>query len=306
VTCQPRDENAPLAREMQTWWIEPIPEREYGEKEDPIYTITNIALGQSIDAPQEKNGGKIVTYQSHAQPWQLWKIVRLTENKDGCVNKFCAEISLLGAKPFGSEFYQIVSIYSGLALDSVNGSTAETSTAIHVWEACPTNTNQIWELVIPTCSIPIGWHQLKNAATGHILQHTYPSSTPTLVPQMPHKVTSNYRETWGTQWAVIHGQACRKKPSRLSYQIRNRLTGGYLRCLQQSDTAASRYAEADVHAWQTTPYNSPKLWKFDLDLRRNWKIVDETSGNLLAEAPDAGKLVCCSKQLDRRRTWSFV
>ncbi|KAA8910625.1 hypothetical protein FN846DRAFT_526619 [Sphaerosporella brunnea] len=284
VTCEPRDENSPNAREKQTWWIEPIPEHEVGEKDDALYTITNIAYEQSFDAQQlAKQKGNIKMYKSHGAPWQLWKIVRITDRKDG-------------------EFYQILSLSCGLAIDKV---TQAKGAPVHFWEPCTENSNQVWELVIPICSIPVGWHHIKNVATGHILKHTYPSSPVRLGPQTFNTVSSNHYQTWGTQWAIIQGHEYSGNTSQWTFEIRNRLSGGYLRCVHEPSQQLGPFAGKGVNAWQTTP-DCSKLWTFDLDGRKKWKIVDEATGCLLAEDPQTGTPVCCSKGPDRWKSWCFV
>jgi len=158
--------------------------------------------------------------------------------------------------------------------------------------------------------VPVGWHRLQNVGTGHILKHSYLSSLPILVSPIEPKHTSNYRETWATQWAIIHGRAFDNNAAVASYVIKNRLTGGFLRPRGTLDPAIPKTAEDTVHACQTL-YSSGTLWIPELDGRRNWKIVEAATSNLLGEAlgrtfGGGNTLECCSKQLEPRRSWRLV
>ena len=79
LTTEIRDEGDTHNRENQTWWIEPIPEQHEFEKKKAmtLYTITQLASGRSLDAPDSKSEGIFYTHPSHGAPWQLWRFVRL-------------------------------------------------------------------------------------------------------------------------------------------------------------------------------------------------------------------------------------
>ena len=78
LTTEIRDEGHTQHREAQTWWIEPIPEQhKFEKKTQTLYTITRLASGKSLDAPENKSDGGIYTDSSHGAPWQLWRFVRL-------------------------------------------------------------------------------------------------------------------------------------------------------------------------------------------------------------------------------------
>ncbi|KAI5858411.1 hypothetical protein BZA05DRAFT_414224 [Tricharina praecox] len=275
LKAEKRDEGNPLYREAQVWWIEPIPEQQkFFDKAPTLYTITQLAQEKSLDAPDKKH---LHLHKSHGAPWQLWKF----ERREDC--KEC--------------------MYSGLAIDRGNLNRG--------YESSKLNLHLQWELVIPMSSVPIGWHQLKNVSTGNILSHSYPSSLPILISPTGPNHTSNYRETWGTQWTIIHNRALVGGNAVASFQIRNRLTGGFLRARGTMDPTIPTTMEDTVRAWQTCPSGGEKLWTLELDGRRNWKIVEEATGNLLGEAlgrsfGGGNTLECSSKQLDPRRSWKLV
>lgn len=202
--------------------------------------------------------------------------------------------------------YNLVSEYSGLALENRTGIFS-----------CPGGMQKVndskfqqWEVVVPMTPVPVGWHQLENVGTGHVLKHDYLSSLPTLASPIELKHTSNYRETWATQWAVIHGRAIDVNATAASYVIKNRLTGGFLRPQGALDPAVPKTAEGTVSAWQIL-YSSGMLWIPELGGRRNWKITDAATSNLLGEAlgrPFVGvnTLECRDKQLEPHRSWRLV
>jgi hypothetical protein len=155
-------------------------------------------------------------------------------------------------------------------------------------------------------SIPCGWHQLKNVSSGHILSHSYLTSPPLLIAQpMPPKHSSNYRETWGTQWAVIRSSALDPSHTKkTSHFIKNRLIGGYI--VLKGGEFPKEQVQGCIKAFG--PWGA---CKFELDNERNWRIVDERSGELLAEAFMQTALggymaVANSKKCDPRCSWEFV
>ncbi|KAI5858410.1 hypothetical protein BZA05DRAFT_381125 [Tricharina praecox] len=287
-----RNEGNPQYREDQTWYIEPIPEQHefFDENTPTLYTITRLASGSSLDAPDLKRDGRLWTYKSHGAPWQLWRLVEVADCDDRM-------------------HYNIINEFSGLALDrSIEKDKTE---RITMWDN-KNNANQKWELVIPVSSVPIGWHQLRNVGTGHILSHSYPSSLPILISPTEPKHTSNYYETWRTQWAIIHGHGFNGGAAVGSFQIRNRFTGGFLRPRGSKSPAISKTMEETVNGWQTSYYRGEKLWTLELDGRRNWKIVEEATGNLLGEAVlrrsfgGGNTLECCSKRPNPHTSWELI
>ena len=203
--------------------------------------------------------------------------------------------------------YSIISEHSGLAIDKNDGEGCR----VQMWEYDVDDTDQHWELVIPVCAVPVGWHQLKNVSTGHILSHSYPSCPPILISPIEPKHTSNYRETWGTQWAIIHNRGFTTGAAVASFQIKNRLTSGFLRARDSGGPAVPKAEEVIVRAWQTTYLKGKKLWALETDARRNWKIVEEATRNLLGESlgtsfGGGNTLECCSKQADPRRSWRLM
>ena len=212
------------------------------------------------------------------------------------------------ASSCSSACYSIISEHSGFAIDKGDESEGSRAQMLEYHVDCPA---QHWELVIPMTPVPVGWHQLKNVSTGHILNHSYPSSPPILISPTEPKHTSNYREMWGTQWAIIHERGFRSMATVTSFQIKNRLTNGFLRARGSGGPAVSKAVEDTVRAWQTFYPGGEKLWTLELDARRNWKIVEEATGNLLGEAlgtpcGSGNTLECCSKQADPRRSWRLV
>jgi hypothetical protein len=170
-----------------------------------------------------------------------------------------------------------------------------------LYEKLPHNPLTISSLV----AVPVGWHQLKNVATGHILHHTYPSSPPLLIPADTPQKTSNYRETWAAQWAVFSGKQLNPESSKWSYYMRNRLTGGSL-CLQAWHNMPHLQDYGSVNTWVTSD-----LIDFKLDWQRNWQLAHWTAGNLLGEAVESTplgghKVVANSRDPDPCRTWVFL
>jgi hypothetical protein len=155
-------------------------------------------------------------------------------------------------------------------------------------------------------SIPCGWHQLKNVSSGHILSHSYLTSPPQLIAQpKPPKHASNYRETWGTQWVVIRSSALDPSHTkRSSYVIENRLTGGYIAL------KAGEFPKEQVQGC-ISAFGSWGGCNFELDNERNWRIVDERSGELFGEeflrtALGGYMAVANNKKGDPRSSWELV
>jgi hypothetical protein len=79
-----RDEEA--EREDQTFWIEPIPEFKYDEKEtNLIYQITHLASGELVEVPNGSHdiGQPLRTWIQNGTPAQMWRFIRMDESKDG-------------------------------------------------------------------------------------------------------------------------------------------------------------------------------------------------------------------------------
>jgi hypothetical protein len=79
-----RDEEA--AREDQTFWIEPIPEFQYDEKEtNLIYHITHLASGEVVEVPNGSHDSEqpLITWSQNGTPQQMWRFIRLDDSKDG-------------------------------------------------------------------------------------------------------------------------------------------------------------------------------------------------------------------------------
>jgi len=166
---------------------------------------------------------------------------------------------------------------------------------------------QIWELLKPVVSIPAGWLQLHNVATGHLLSQTYPSLPPLAIPAT---ASSTGRESWATQWAFVHASAVggNNAESRL-YVIKNRLTGTYLK-RQSSKLLHRGEAAGSINAWINYCHGTESaLWNLELDAELNWKIVHK-SGFLLEEAVvpllDGYEIVCDQRAHDKRKSWVLV
>ena len=204
--------------------------------------------------------------------------------------------------------YSIISEHSGLAIDKGHENEGHPA---QMWEYNTNFRRQHWELVIPVSPVPVGWHHLKNVSTGHILSQSYPSSLPILISPIELKHTSNYRETWGTQWAIIHNRVFTTGAAVASFQIKNRLTSGFLRARGNGGPEVSKVEEDTVRAWQTDSPGGEKHWALETDARKNWKIVEEATRDLLGEAlgtsfGGGNTLECCSKQADPRRSWRLM
>jgi hypothetical protein len=163
---------------------------------------------------------------------------------------------------------------------------------------------QIWELLKPVVSIPAGWLQLQNVATGHLLSQTYPSLPPLAIPATASLIG---RESWTTQWAFVHASAVDDKSAESTvHVIKNRITGTYLKrgsskLLHRGEAAGS------INAWRTYCHgDESELWNLELDAKWNWEIVHK-SGFLLEEAVapllDGYEIVCDQRTHDKRKSW---
>jgi hypothetical protein len=134
---------------------------------------------------------------------------------------------------------------------------------------------------------------------------------PVISTSTPTSNSSIYRECWATQWAFINASFVDYwRAGNKSYVIKNRLTGGHLRC-QPSKFAQRGKESGSINAWESR-YESPddELWRFELDVESNWKIIHQKSGFLLEEATvpllDGNEVVCATKTGDKRKSWVFV
>jgi hypothetical protein len=85
-----RDEET--EREDQTFWIEPLPEFQYDEKEtNLIYHITHLASGELVEVPNGSHdiGQPLRTWIQNGMSAQMWRFIRLDESKaDGYILSF--------------------------------------------------------------------------------------------------------------------------------------------------------------------------------------------------------------------------
>jgi len=154
--------------------------------------------------------------------------------------------------------------------------------------------------------VPVGWLQIENVYTGHMLNHSYAYSPPRLVDELlPPARTSNYRETWDTQWALISAIALGFDKPRNGYVIKNRLTGGIL-CTNSSINGAKPEDRDGVTAMMK---GFPLA--IELGAQGNWRIWDRERGTMLGEAYDSTSiggnlLVADSNVPDTMRSWRFM
>lgn len=160
--------------------------------------------------------------------------------------------------------------------------------------------------------MPPGWLRLQNVSSGHVLSQTYSSLPPISRSIVPASSFSSYHESWAAQWAFVRLSALSNNTlGSNAYLIKNRLTGGYLRC--QASRFAHRGEEpSSVNAWQTSHSGLSKKdsWQLELDRQSNWKIVHQESKFLLEEAAvqllEGYEVVCVTKMPDKRRSWVCV
>jgi hypothetical protein len=195
------------------------------------------------------------------------------------------------------EYYNIVSAHSGAALHPGKDRCCK--------HKLDTNSEeQAWELLKPVVSVPAGWLRLKNISSGHFLSQTSPSLPPLAI--LYTALTSSsftHHESWATQWAFTQA------PDVKTYNIKNRLTGTYLRC-QPSKLIHREEAEGSVNAWERSGCGKSEMWNLELDAESNWKIV-HNSGLLLEEADvpllHGYEIVCTTKTLNKHKiSWAFM
>ena len=155
--------------------------------------------------------------------------------------------------------------------------------------------------------VPVGWLQIKNVSTGHMLSHSYAYSPPRLIDVLPPPArTSNYRETWDTQWALISAIALGfDKSHKGKYVIKNRLTGGILRTLPSTNGANPEDRDGVPAMMKGFPL------AIELDAQGNWRIWDRERGTMLGEALASTSIggnlpVANSNELDPTRSWRFM
>jgi len=126
------------------------------------------------------------------------------------------------------EYHNIVSFHSGNALN-----TEFDSNNCKCYTSWPEqgSDRQAWEFIKPLASVPPGWLRLQNASSDRVLSQIY-SSLPPISRSLPSaSSSSSYHEYWATQWAFVRLSALNNNYfGSNAYLIKNRLTGGYLRC----------------------------------------------------------------------------
>lgn len=159
---------------------------------------------------------------------------------------------------------------------------------------------------------PPGWFQIRSASTGDILSHPYLSSPSVLMPSPATPKPSQYRETWGAQWTLIHTQNFAPKFPGITgtntWCIMNRLTGTLLGNVTYKSKGEEKLG---VAAWE---FNTGDVlghtWKLELDSACNWKIINYKTLFLLEQTNvplGEGKEVICRDRTLRRgeknKTW---
>ncbi|KAI5858408.1 hypothetical protein BZA05DRAFT_381107 [Tricharina praecox] len=241
------------------------------------------AVMEVVNGKREK-ATAIGRYLAHGHTTALWRFARVGDRNDG-------------------EFYYIFNLHSGLALEggtlmNISGKDHKKYTYLCQDEHQSNDSAQMLEFVIPMTPVPVGWLQIKNVSTGHVLSHTYAYSPPRLInQQLPPVRTLNYRETWDTQWTLISDKG--------EYVLKNRLTG----CLLTTEFETNGPNEEDRRGVTMMGGGSPLT--IELDAQRNWKIWDRKGNMLLGEAPAStsveGNLVVANSSVpDPTRSWRLV
>lgn len=173
------------------------------------------------------------------------------------------------------------------------GKNSGSGAVCHTWDAHCNYDQQKWELALPSVGVPAGWVTLRNAASGHLLDHGYLTSPPRAW-SPPKSPTPSYdRASWGAQWCLIRPPATEKDEKttalRTAWVLRNRLTGGFL--------ARADHEGGGVCAWATQVLPDDfQEWKLDASPSGDWKVVNVRSGCVL-EQPDAlSPLVTCREK----------
>ncbi|KAF8531948.1 hypothetical protein BDD12DRAFT_869176 [Trichophaea hybrida] len=306
VTTSSRDEER--HRERQIWWVEADPVLEdLPDETEAVYRFANIAKDISLDVEGGRSDDKtkVTVYSSNGAPCQLWRLKKQPNDTEGSSKMFFSTASLFPVcrvlnflHLLYRAYYHILNANSGLALD-VHGNLRICNVKLNYW-------SQYWQLQKPIVSVPAGWLRLQNVASSQVLSHTYLSLPPTTVPT-PTSPTP--RESWATQWAFVQASALGdgSSGSRI-YMIKNRLTGGHLRC--GPSKAIHREAVGSVNAWDAKCYGfDTEFWSFELDAESNWMVVHK-SGFLLEETDvrllSGNEVACTTKTHHKKKTWVFI
>ena len=208
-----------------------------------------------------------------------------------------------------SDRYSITNLHSGLELHGPLGGRCV------LWDrdeyctvsepGCPSE----WELRIPVVSVPVGWQRLRNTCGDRMLCHGSLSLPPVTIEPWSSE-PPNRHESWSTQWAFFRASSFGSNDAgNKGYVLKNRLTGGYLRC-QPSKFAHLGSQKATVNAWSKHP-SADDPWWLDLDCLQRWSIVHRATGCRLGQ-PSVPLLEgniqaeCASRLADARQTWVLV
>lgn len=157
-------------------------------------------------------------------------------------------------------------------------------------EKCSDDSCESWEFVIPTVAFPSGWLQIQNVSTGDLLSHSYAYCPPVLLPPPATPTSSQYRESWSTQWTFIHTKAFVPDfPRANAWCVMNRLTKTLIGDVK-----------VGLAAWESEPNDDHgHSWKLKLDSACHWKIINYKTSCLLEQTNkprNGGKEVICISQ----------
>lgn len=196
-----------------------------------------------------------------------------------------------------------MNVHSGQALDiNEDGVEPAGGELCHAWTPMYTYGQHKWELVNPTVGVPTGWVRIKNASTGHLLDHTYLNTPPCLFPPPKCFSHSKDRAGWGAQWSFTRpssneteGRIALSHRYNRSWVIRNRLTGGIL---ARKEYEAVPGRKLQVCAWETTlqtPHDEgPQIWELDKMLDGSW-VIKNRNFVLAQQAKDSPEVTCVQK-----------
>lgn len=164
------------------------------------------------------------------------------------------------------------------------------------------DSQELWEFVIPVVAFPPGWLQIQSVATGDLLSHSYASCPLVLLPPTATPKSSQYRESWNTQWTFIHAQAFGPDfPAANTWCIMNRLTRTLIRNVTY---LVNGELETGLAAWESGSNDVyGRSWKLELDSACRWKIINYETSHLLEQTDKPcgdGKGVICASQSFRR------
>ncbi|RPB02449.1 hypothetical protein L873DRAFT_1787797 [Choiromyces venosus 120613-1] len=249
--------NEATSRERQIWWIERVPwdKENDGFPDKQKYTITHCGSERGL----VKNGQKASVNRLPGRPEEHWNFI--------------------------SEFPQfpLYRTYSIKPVSSSSRLTVPTSSAavgVTLEGARSPRHLQIWELILPTPSIPTGWIRIRNAATEATLAHKSTLLPPYLVPENAFDTyCSDGNCDKATQWAFVHSSL--QVQSRYGgsgtdnrYLMKNRLTGGFLAdrggeagltqvcCWSKTSTEWIEASFANNCIWEVQPMTPPHIWEF--------------------------------------------